>query len=670
MRAFTLRIVCLMILILAWTASPARAHENSAQDNGDVPRFEPGDCPMEVPEGETVECGYLVVLEHHDNPDGGTLRLAVAILPSRSANPEPDPVLYLEGGPGGSALEGMELWIASPLRSRRDFILLEQRGTYYSEPNLYCVEYDEATSEHLDDLLTNDEWLEIGNEASQKCIDRLTGEGVDLTAYNSVESAADVADLRTALGYDEINLYGISYGTYLAQYVMQYQPEGIRSVILDSTVPVAAPFYEQQPAGFQRAFDTLFAACENDPSCSAAFPDLEEDFFAFVERADAEPITIRIRDPYSGRAVRSPMRGDDVIGMVFVALYDSTIIPFLPLMMDEMAHGDTRMLATFTELYLKGMAEAKFSVGMQLAFDCQDEISDNDYERALEAAEAFPDMAQVDDIESLFAVCELWGDAPPEPLQDAPVTSEIPTLVMAGSFDPVTPPQGGQDVADALPNGQYIEFPSLSHGTTTEACAGRIAAAFVDNPDGALSTGCMADIPDPVFITELTPLRKNVPLLESFLVDFNLVNAVVLGSLVLFALAGLVIWPIVRIVHRIMRSPEAPSLLVQLAALLAWLISGWNLLFLALFVVAGFSALSDLSTQTLIVFGLPQWAALVMLMPWFSLLALIPLVVLNVPIWREKFWRLFGRLFYLLLTATAIGFVGWLAYWQMIGWPF
>jgi pimeloyl-ACP methyl ester carboxylesterase len=478
MRAFALQFLCLIMLALVWNIPVAHAQD----DGGDVPRFEPAECPMEVPESDSignpidVECGTLTVLEHHDDPDGDTIRLAIAIIKTNNPNPDPDPVVYLEGGPGGSALEGIELWIDSPLRSRRDFILLEQRGTFYSEPNLYCTEFDEMSSETMDELHTDEEWLDLGLAASQACIDRLTGEGVDISAYNSVESAADIADLRAALGYDEINLYGISYGTYLAQYVMEYQPEGIRSVILDSTVPVAAPFYEEQAAGFQRAFDTLFAACAGDPQCSAAFPALKEEFFALLDRADEDPITIRIRNPYNGQMVRSPMRGDDILGIVFVALYDNTMIPFLPLLIDKAAHGDTRMLATFVELYLKSWSESNFSAGMQLAFDCQDEISDNDYERALEAADAFPDMMQQDDIESLFASCELWGEAPPEPLQDQPVSADIPTLVMAGGFDPITPPQGGQDVAGALPDALYVEFPYLSHGTTTDKdCAGRIA---------------------------------------------------------------------------------------------------------------------------------------------------------------------------------------------------
>lgn len=674
MRAFTLRFVCLIILALAWSVPAAHAQD----DGGEVPRFESADCPMEVPESDsngepvTVECGYLTVLEHHDEPEGDTIRLAIAILPSLSPNPEPDPVIYLEGGPGGSALEGIQNWLTSPLRDDRDFILLEQRGTYYSEPNLYCTENDEASSEYMDDLLTDEQWLEIGLETSQKCIDRLTGEGVDLSAYNSIESAADIADLRTALGYDEINLYGISYGTYLAQYVMEYQPEGVRSVILDSTVPVAANSYEDQPSSFQRAFDALFAACADDAECNAAFPELKTEFNDFVKRANEDPFYIRIRNPYNDQMVRTPVRGDDVLSIAFQGLYDYTLIPIMPLMLHRAANGDYRLLATFYELFLKAWADSKFSVGMQLAFDCQDEMSDNDLDAALEEAANYPDMYQDDDLTSLFQSCALWGEMPPEPLQDAAITSDIPTLVMAGSFDPITPPQGGQDVAEALPNGQFVEFPALSHGTTIEPCAGSIAAAFVDNPDGALPVGCMQSIPDPMWITGITPLRHNNALLESLLVDFDPLHVGLLGGLSLLALAGVFVWPIVRIVHRLMKKPETPgpSLWVQLAALLGWGISVWNLLFVVLFTVAIFTTALDPANQIVAVFGLPEWAIPIMLMPWLSVLALIPLVVLNVPIWRSTFWGWFGRVFYLLLVAVAIGFVAWMLYWGLIGWPF
>lgn len=666
MRALILRVVAVIVIILVWGAAPTRA-----QDSDGVPRFEDADCPMDVPESETVRCGYLIVPERHANLDGPTIRLAVAILPSLSSTPEPDPVVYLEGGPGGSALEGVETWATSPLRARRDFILFEQRGTAYSEPSLYCPEYDEMSSDTMDDLLTNEEWLALDMETARKCRDRLAAEGVDLAAYNSVESAADIADLRTALGYETINLYSISYGTYLAQFVMHYQPQGIRSVILDSTVPVAANSWEELPANSQRAFDALFEACASDLECGAAFPNLEANFFAMVERANAEPIYLRLRDPYTGRMVSSPFRGDDVIDMIFQAMYDYSMIPVIPLMMDEAAHGDYRMLATFTELYLKSWAESKFSIGMYYTFDCLDELPDNDYETALETAEAFPNMKQTDDVEAIFALCPIWVDTTEDaPLQDEPVVSDIPTLVLAGEFDPITPPDWGRQVAEELPNSTFIEFPGLSHGTTLNECAGQIAAAFVDNPDSSLPTGCQSAMGPPTFVTGLTPLRRSIPLLEAFLVDFNWVNAAVLGVLVLFAGLGLIVWPIVRIVHRLRRRPEAPSLWVQLAALLAWLISGWNILFVLLFAAVMFVALADIANLALIVFGLPQWAAPLMLMPWASVLALIPLVVLNIPIWREKFWGWFGRLFYLLLTGVAIGFVGWMLYWRLIIWPF
>lgn len=205
-----------------------------------APRFEPSACPIQIPAGARVECGFLAVPENRTRPDSRTIRLAVAILKSRSENPAPDPIVYLAGGPGASALLEKPLgwWLDSPFPDNRDFILFEQRGTRFSEPFLNCPEEDTAAI--LDPGENNGSYL----NAALQCRDRLLSQGVDLTAYNSVASAADLEDLRAVLGYAEWNLYGVSYGTRLALSAMRDNPAGIRSVILDSTLPLQANISE------------------------------------------------------------------------------------------------------------------------------------------------------------------------------------------------------------------------------------------------------------------------------------------------------------------------------------------------------------------------------------------------------------------------------------------
>ncbi|MCA9925859.1 MAG: alpha/beta fold hydrolase, partial [Anaerolineales bacterium] len=221
------------------------------------PVFETAACQFDEPEGHDVTCGYLIVPEDRSQPNK-TIRLHVAIFASESDNPAPDPVVYLEGGPGGDALEAMPFTFDdnfAPLLADRDVIIFDQRGTGYSEPSLACPESIEADLDIIDEVVPLEEEIDISLDAAAACYNRLVDEGVNLAAYNSLENAADVNDLRIALGYDEWNLYGISYGTKLAMTTMRDHPEGIRSVILDSPYPLSVSLTEDFPANAARAFD-------------------------------------------------------------------------------------------------------------------------------------------------------------------------------------------------------------------------------------------------------------------------------------------------------------------------------------------------------------------------------------------------------------------------------
>ncbi|MCA9904902.1 MAG: alpha/beta fold hydrolase, partial [Anaerolineae bacterium] len=210
----------LSLLLTVLLAAPVLAQD-------ELPYVELTDCWMDLPdglvEGDDVDCGLLFVPEDRTDPDSATIELAVAILYASEDDVQPDPIIYLAGGPGGNAVDELEAWVDIPYIQDRDLILLDQRGTGYSFPSLNCPEIEESE-----------------DDATQACRDRLVADGVNLQAYNSAENAADVADLRVALGYDEWNLYGISYGTRLAQTIVRDYPQGIRSVILDSAYPLAA----------------------------------------------------------------------------------------------------------------------------------------------------------------------------------------------------------------------------------------------------------------------------------------------------------------------------------------------------------------------------------------------------------------------------------------------
>ena len=430
--------------------------------------FHESACPFEVLEDEEITCGYLTVPENRTDPENSiTIDLAVAVIHASGTRPRKDPILYLEGGPGGSALSDPDYWLESILHTSRDIILLDQRGTGYSLPSLDCPEIDAYTS-------SDDSGYESMLEAAQACRDRLRLDGVDLAQYNSANSAADVADLRTALDIDEWNLYGVSYGTRLALTVMRDHPEGVRAVVLDSVYPPNVPGYTEDAANTIDAVETLIAGCNEDEECADAFPDLKRRFYRTVARLNESPVEI---DGYE-------TTGDDLVDFLFNSMYDTTLIPYLPLVIYAASEKDYKPW-TVLDAYANGEDSARprgkprqddeppvndaDSSGMFYSVECHESAIFGDLEAAKKLVEDYPDSITeglLDSLEETFDICELWGAGDGGAIENKPVFSEIPTLITAGEYDPVTPPRWSQVAERTLPNSFYVEMPRGGHAVT------------------------------------------------------------------------------------------------------------------------------------------------------------------------------------------------------------
>lgn len=469
-----------------------------------VPTFAETACQFEAPRGRDVRCGYLTVPEdHNDVGNGRTIRLHVAIFPSDSARPAPDPILYLEGGPGGDALETIPFIFAdrfAPFLANRDFIMFDQRGTGYSEPSLACPEYTELVFSTLEMLLDPEEEMALVLEALTTCRERLLAEGVNFAVYNSAQSAADVEALRLALDYPQWNLLGVSYGTRLAQTIMRDFPAGVRSVVLDSSYPISADLNVEVPANAARAFAALFNACAADIACATTYPDLETVFYDTVAQMNARPITVQVGNLLTGDRYKARLRGDDLLGVMFQSLYAAEIIPVLPQLIYEVADGRTTTLGALLSSFL---INTEFvSVGMQYAVQCHEEHVFSAPGEAVAAAEAYPKLsplfvpsARLDE-----QVCALWGAGVADARENEPIFSNIPTLILAGEFDPITPPAWGEQVADTLSNAYFFVYPSLGHGVSlSDACPREMALAFFADPDKAPAAACIASMSGPTF---------------------------------------------------------------------------------------------------------------------------------------------------------------------------
>src|SRR5215472_777739 len=240
-----------------------------------VPRFEPSVCAFipgyGITDGLNLTCGILVVREDRSNPHSRTINLAVAIFKTPSSTPALDPVIYLSGGPGESPLTDIAPNFTSNSLSEslgnRDLIVFDPRGTQNSQPSLDCPELRQAEYGSLDQNLSPAQEVAIQRAALMSCYSRLVGEGIDLSLYNTVTTAADVNDLLQALGYKQVNLNGGSYGTRLALEVMKDYPQRVRSVILDAVFPPQVTFFTSLPPAFMRSFDTLFMHCATEVIC-------------------------------------------------------------------------------------------------------------------------------------------------------------------------------------------------------------------------------------------------------------------------------------------------------------------------------------------------------------------------------------------------------------------
>ena len=487
------------------SVSPAVEHQEPEYE----PVFEAAACPFKLPpnqvESQTVECGYLVVPEDRSQPDGRSLRLAVAIFHPPGGASKPDPIIYLVGGPGASILELLYLSFdkafAPVFATGRDLVLFDQRGVGLSQPALDCPEAHALGLELLDyeldgERLSDEEADVLFGEAYDACAHTLNAIA-DLGAYHTVASAADLNDLRLALNYDQINLWGGSYGTRLALGVMRDYPQGLRCVVLDSTYPPDADIYLETPASLDRSLNLLFKACAADDACDAAFPDLRQVFFDAVARLNTTPIETEITDPFTNESYPTLFDGDTLMALVFQLLYETVVLPDLPQLIYDAAQGDFNMINRIRGTLI-GQSTVS-SRGMGLAVQCHEEVPFSTLEQYQQVMRDYPHLASFFEKsilgEMVYQACAVWETGQAEAIENQPVSSDVPTLVMQGEYDPITPPHWGLRAAETLTNDHYFLYPGVGYGASTvEGCPRDMMIAFLDDPTRAPDSACIAQM--------------------------------------------------------------------------------------------------------------------------------------------------------------------------------
>ena len=448
----------------------------------------------------TVTCHTLTVPADWGNPDDGDeVVLPVARLHAEGVADDVAPVVVLHGGPGGSLLD------AAPVgrsKSRgvaaRDVILWDQRGAGRAVPSLDCPEKEEAV---MGALMTTDPVeveLQRNVDATRACRDRLVGEGIDLGDYNTHASINDLEALRVALGADTWNVQGASYGTRLGLAYARQHPEVIRALVLDSVYPPQVGTLERIEGLAPNALQRLVDACADDTACAAAYPDLGATIEAAAASLDAEPGAATVALDFAGQTEEKDYRivGSDFRSGMFAALYDTSIIPLLPSIIGDVADGDHSIVSTFLQTAtprLTGLSE-----GAYLSIDCADSG------RLLQGAT--PEQIVGDGDFFIYAMvlaatfCSVWNVPPLPETFNEPSVPDVPTIVFAGTLDPVTPHTDSRAQADAMPDARFVLAPRGGHGDVGfDECTSEAYLGFLDDPGSELPA-CTAEIAAKPFI--------------------------------------------------------------------------------------------------------------------------------------------------------------------------
>jgi len=473
-----------------------------------APAFTKAGCRFSPPEGVIVTCGYVSVPEDRSNPQTKTIHLAVAVFHSTSPNPAPDPVIFLQGGPGGQAvLLGADSYatLVKPFLSKRDFITFDQRGTGISIPALGCDELENVYKQDIGGQIPTTSRDYIYTNAFRSCHGAMKIGGIELSSYTTLESSADLKDIVTTLGYKQVNLFGASYGTRLTLVTMRDHPEIVRSAVLDSVVPVEVKLYDEDPIRYNSALQALFDGCAGDSRCNTAYPDLKTVFWDLVDQLDTKPVVVTAPLPVGSNTEN--VDGADLIGLTLALLKTTNLIAYAPATIYKVKGGD---FSTFVALQSSLPYEFEgINIGLYISMMCHEQILATTPPNLQAAMDSQHDIGRYfrlpffGDAQAMFNTCKVWGAFAPIAGENATTISDIPSLIIEGRYDPATPPIFGKQVASQLSHSYYMEFPNQGHtptATDTSGCALGTLLAFLDNPNQKPDMKCLSAIKGVDFI--------------------------------------------------------------------------------------------------------------------------------------------------------------------------
>jgi len=445
--------------------------------------------PCQIPQVKgDAKCGALEVFENRATKKGRKIPIHIVVLPATGQKREPDPLFYFAGGPGSAATEDASgiAQAFAPIHEHRDLVFVDQRGTGQSNP-LNCVLFDPKDPQSFLGAF-------FPLEAVRQCRTQLEPKA-DLTLYTTDIAMDDIDDVRAALGYEQINLFGGSYGTRAAMVYLRRHPKRVRAVVLQGVAPTNQFMPRNFPQDTERALQGVLSECEADEACHKAFPEAKIDAARVLDALLQSPAQPEIKPQGSDKAFRVTLNRNLAAEAIRYMLYSPGAASRVPLTLHLAAHGDYGPLALVALRYRRALV-ATGSNGMYLSVTCAEDLP---WVKPEEAHKLGEDTFLGDyRYRQQAAACELWPRASIDAHYADPVRSDKPVMILTGEWDPVTPPAHGDAVAKTLTNSLHIVVPDGAHGVDgleNIDCILRLVMEFIDR--GAvkgLDTSCVKTI--------------------------------------------------------------------------------------------------------------------------------------------------------------------------------
>jgi pimeloyl-ACP methyl ester carboxylesterase len=437
-------------------------------------------------------CADFPVPENRADPRSRIITLKLAVLRSRAQVSSADMLVFLAGGPGQAATDSASTVasVLQPLLAHRNVLLLDQRGTGGSNA-LVCKATDEPAAPGDADTFD----ANTLRAAAAACLKKVQTHA-DPRYYTTTVAAQDLEDVRKALGSPSFDLLGVSYGTRMAQqYLMRY-PDAVRSVVLDSVAPNTLALGEDFARNLDDALKAQFARCTAQPACTRQFGDPDQTLYQLRDALRANPHQVSFRDPETYQTVKQVLNEDALVSVVRMFAYTPATAALLPLSIDAAAHGDVGPLLGQAKILSGDLADLMGS-GMQYSVICSE-----DADLLTPRPQDADTILGTHMIDALKAVCSVWphGTRPADFHQ--PLQTSTPVLLLAGQYDPVTPPRYADAVAKGLGNARVLVLKGQGHSEMATGCTPQLIAHFVEKLDPkTLDAHCLDQLqPTPIFI--------------------------------------------------------------------------------------------------------------------------------------------------------------------------